>query len=699
MEEGKTLPEKTFEEWLEEALYKIPLYTGQWTNYNPSEPGMAILETFLALGILQQEKAVQVTPEAVEKLLKLTGIIRKKGSCARVLLAAENLKNTVTLPANQRFRAGGLIFETQEQRQLTPGKIIAVYGERENRLWDFSGMLEAKVPLGTAVFGENPEVGNRLYFVMNNMPREKKLYLYGETTENPWRNPFCEGANPHFASVSWEYYTDTGFRKLSCQDKTAAFLQDGELLFSWNQEPALYEGLPVKGYCIRGTLQKAEYDMPPSLVSIKGFLFEAWQKETCCAVHSFRKKRKLCIPCNFMEESYVQIFCREEEGKFYRKYEKAYREGLKGRYYFAEKENKGRLTVRFDQKSFGYGPSDKKDAVRAVVYNEDMMRQYELGKVFGYDNQEITLPVQNIMEKDFCILAKRTDEEQIPYYDFVKPGRTGRGELWYELLGGEGKIRILDSGDFIDADLYLAGLSAYAGDEGNIRKGNTFLAEQTEEELVCTNPSPGTGGCREESLEEMKERFYAEYQKPCTVVTEKDYEVMMKEIAGLCIHKVHVTADTAKNQVTVVVKPYSTQPFPKLSHLYQQVIERYLENRRMLSCKVTLAQPVYTRIHVKGIIQVKPHYENSREKIVILIQNYLDRVHGPGEFGELIEFEELFTAIENLDCVESVQSLALFPENRQYARLVGMDIKPREDCLCCPGKIELDISTARLGEY
>ena len=35
---------KTYDERYEEAISHIPLYTKDWTNYNPSDPGITILE-------------------------------------------------------------------------------------------------------------------------------------------------------------------------------------------------------------------------------------------------------------------------------------------------------------------------------------------------------------------------------------------------------------------------------------------------------------------------------------------------------------------------------------------------------------------------------------------------------------------------------------------------------------------------------
>ena len=46
---------KSYEERMEAAIADIPLYTSEWTNFNPSDPGITMLETLLGFATLQQE--------------------------------------------------------------------------------------------------------------------------------------------------------------------------------------------------------------------------------------------------------------------------------------------------------------------------------------------------------------------------------------------------------------------------------------------------------------------------------------------------------------------------------------------------------------------------------------------------------------------------------------------------------------------
>lgn len=688
----KTLPEKTVEDWMEEALRKIPLYTEEWSNFNPSDPGITILENLTLFNVLQQSQIGKITPQVLKKLLMLPGFSQEPGRCARVLLEAAGVKEPLKLEANQKFYLGDTVFETDRAQTIANRRVIAVYGETDGQITDCSEVLRSEVPIGVPIFGSHPKAGDKIYLMMDEMPENEELIFYIKTVPAPYRNPFVESVNSRFAVIRWQYYTEDGFQPLSCKDKTGTLLCDGELVFWGQKKPAVYRELPAQGYCICGELVQAEYDVAPQILGIFGFLFEVWQKETSCVMRSFKKSAEHEVSCEFLEDEYVRVYCREGDGKSYRLYEPAAQEGIRGRFYRRERLSDGRIAVHFDRQSFGFGPARVKDAVRIAVYNERMMRKYELGTVYGYDDQEIELPAEHIVPESFCLLAERIDADGVAYYDFVKPDREQEDELSYELLPAEGKIRIRDAGDYIEAKLYLCSLASTRGAQGNIRAGSRLYAPGLPDSVVFTNPAPGAGGRYQETLEETRERFCRDVETPAAVVKMSDYEQLVRRIAGLCIHKVRAVRDDKENKVTVAVKPWSEEPLPKLSALYQRVIEKYLDAHRLLTVKICLAQPQYVAVDVRGTIYVKRHYEHYREEIEAVLREHLDYVRGDQQFGETLKFDRLFYSLERLECVESVQSLQIYPQNRKLAAVQGMDIVPREDCLLYPGNFDLDMN-------
>ncbi|MDD2972848.1 MAG: baseplate J/gp47 family protein [Lachnospiraceae bacterium] len=691
---SKTFEDKTFEDLMEEALIQIPLYSKEWTNYNVSDPGITIIENLAAFQLLQQTYINQITDEVREKLLKMAGFEARKGKCARVLLQPSNVQDTFMLPANQKFTLGDLNYEINRQTEITDNYISEIY-TRSGDCWNNCSQLLGKVDIPVTIFGKQPVEKQEIYLVFHKaIPKKQEVLCYVRTDTSKVRNLKNSRIRNEFANIKWECYTDNGFQKVKCKDYTGNFLLNGEIRFQIPEvEMKACEMLPNGGYTIRGTLCKANYDLAPSLLSISGFLFEAWQKDTRAVCYTFQNNRQIRLYCDLLEEDYVNVFCRENKGESYRLYQVNNQPDQTGRYYEKRRIDFGVYEFIFDRDRYQYGPGRLKDAVKIVAYNEQMMRQYELGVVYGYDEQEITLPVKHIVPESFSIIAERISKEGDKIYDFVKPNRDGEGELYYILQEHEGKILIMDAGDFIDARLLLGGCSVTAGEEGNVLENNIFLPVGYDSEVIFTNPARGAGGRFSETLDEVKKRFLQDINHPYTAVKGEDYEKLVKEIPELCIHKVKAMVNQKENEVRVVAKPYSSVRYPKLSELYQNAIYQYLDQRRLLSTVIKVIQPNYVGIDVRGTIYVKKHYEHSREQIEALLNRKLDYVNGEEQFGATVKFDEIFHEIEELECVEFVYELALYPQNSKYAIQKGMDIELDNSCLSYPGEYYLEVNT------
>ena len=690
---NKNLNDKTYQELISEAIMQIPLYTTEWTNFNPSDPGMTILENLTAFEALQQESIRQVTPQIRQKLLKMLGFTERKGRCARILMSAEGVKEPVELQANQPFYLGDLTFETNRRMRLGGYSLTGVYGQHDGSFQDYSYLINDDIPKAAMIFGETPGEGDCVYFTADRLPEPGEEMIFYMTLANRFnRNPYEEKGNNTFADLVWECYTVNGYEPMNVADYTSCFLVSGEVRMRMPDTPAaVCEELPKPAYVIRTRVIKADYDVSPKLLSVAGFLFEAWQKETKSVCYTFQKYSKITLNSELMEEGYLQVFCKEEKGSFYRRYEPVSEEGDRGRFYTLEHERYGVNTFSFDRRRFGFAPDKLKNAVKIMIYSEEMMRRFYLGIVQGYDAQELELPVKNIVAESFCIIAKRTDENGEEIFDFVRPNYYEEDSLTYYLLENEGKIVIEDAGVFIGAALYMGSCSITRGQEGNIRKGNHFRTGKNLQDIVFVNKGPGTGGCFRESIADVRERFLADMNKPYTAVTAADYESIVKRAPGLCIHKVRAVFREERNEVQIAVKPGTDERFPKLSDTYRKSLEQLLEKKRLLTTRVEIVPPVYLPINVKGVIYVKRHYEREQGLIEQTIREQLDYLESERNFGDVLKFDEVFRAVENLECVEYIYDLTLHPQYPGAAKIRDNDIYPNEDCLCYAGDIQLEI--------
>lgn len=690
---NKNLNDKTYQELISEAIMQIPLYTTEWTNFNPSDPGMTILENLTAFEALQQESIRQVTPKIRQKLLKMLGFTERKGRCARILMSAEGVKEPVELQANQPFYLGDLTFETNRRMRIGGYSLTGVYGQHDGSFQDYSYLINDDIPKAAMIFGETPCEGDCVYFTADRLPEPGEEMIFYMTLANRFnRNPYEEKGNNTFADLVWECYTGNGYETMNVADYTSCFLVSGEVRMRMpNTAAAVCEELPKPAYAIRTRVIKADYDVSPKLLSVAGFLFEAWQKETKSVCYTFQKYSKITLNSELMEEGYLQVFCKEEKGSFYRRYEPVSEEGDRGRFYTLEHERYGVNTFSFDRRRFGFAPDKLKNAVKIMVYSEEMMRRFYLGIVQGYDAQELELPVKNIVAESFCIIAKRTDENGEELFDFVRPNYYEEDSLTYYLLENEGKIIIEDAGVFIGASLYMGSCSITRGQEGNIREGNRFRTGKNLQDIEFVNVGPGTGGCFRESIADVRKRFLADMNKPYTAVTAADYESIVKSAPGLCIHKVRAVLREEKNEVQIAVKPGTDECFPKLSDTYRKSLEQLLEKKRLLTTRVEIVPPVYLPINVKGVIYVKRHYEREQGLIEQTIREQLDYLESDRNFGDVLKFDEVFRAVENLECVEYIYDLTLHPQYPGAAKIRDNDIYPNADCLCYAGDIQLEI--------
>lgn len=688
------LKEQTFEELIEEARKQIPLYTKEWTNFNPSDPAETILENLSAFSILQQAYIDRMPETVQEKIFQMAGFKKENGKSARVLIETKNVEEAICIPSGQRFQIGDMYFETNRDLSVNGNQLLGIYSKWNDEITDYSYILDENYPVPGAVFTQHPKAGMELYLIM-----EKKvnpgddLIFYIQLADTVQRKGF-EGKNM-FADIQWQIYTEQGFVDIRCKDGTSSFLTSGELTFHLpKQEAVIFNELPKEGYVLKGVLKRADYDLFPKIEKISGFLFELWQKETKSICYTFSGKNQVIdVYSDILEEGYVQLFCKETKEGGYYLYEKEVPWDNQGRYYSLERMDYGKYRIRFDKEAFGFGPGNFENAIKLVAYNEEMMRSYDLGTIYGYDDQQIKLPSEHIVKESFSLIALKKNVYGENEYYFIRPFSTKKNEFTYEILENEGVLIIKDAADFIDSRIFMGGCAVSKGEDGNVRAGSRFEPVGYESDIIFTNPAAGKGGCYPESITSVRRRLIADLRNHYTAVEASDYENLVKSISELCIHKVKAVRDDRKNQIQIAVKPVSHKPFPKLSSIYLDAIYRRLEKARLLTVNIEVLQPVYVPVHVRGTIYVKPHYEGCRKQIEAVINRQLDYVSSERNFGERLQFDELFAQIESLDCVKYVYDLSLSLSNQTYAVQKGLDIQPGNHCLLYPGEINLELNT------
>ena len=232
------------------------------------------------------------------------------------------------------------------------------------------------------------------------------------------------------------------------------------------------------------------------------------------------------------------------------------------------------------------------------------------------------------------------------------------------------------------------------GERGNIAAGNMVSIEDNSISERFYNPGAGTGGAFRENLEQVRDRFLKDLKSVYRAVTASDYEEIVKSTPGLCIRKAKAILDENLNTIKLAVLPDSDEKFPALSDIYIDRITERLEDRRLLTSRYMILKPAFVAVGVKCTVYVRRHFGDCRKQIEDRIRSRIDYINSDRNFGERLNFEDIFYAIEDLECVDYVYDLSLHSENDRLAKVKEYDLYPRADCLCYPGEIQLEIVTA-----
>ena len=124
------LDDRRYQQLLDEALARIPVYTPEWTNFNKSDPGVTLIEIFAFLTENLLYRSNQIPERNRRKFLQLLGIGLQPASSAKGLVSFSNDRGpleTVTIGKELEVRAGQVPFRTTQGLDVLPIEARFVY--------------------------------------------------------------------------------------------------------------------------------------------------------------------------------------------------------------------------------------------------------------------------------------------------------------------------------------------------------------------------------------------------------------------------------------------------------------------------------------------------------------------------------------------------------------------------------------------
>lgn len=298
------LDDRTAEDILAEAKARIPRYTPEWTDFNPGDPGMAIVELFAWMTELLIFRMNQVPRLSYLKFLELVGIELRPAQPASTILLFPVLsgfadtrlivpRRSQVATAEPDEEGRPIVFETERTLTALRARLDAVQSH-DGYAYALISAANAELSEGFAPFGPLATTGSSLMLGFDDpgeLPPDAELALafWPKTSlKEPPASP-CGGlvtAIPSPAVIVWEAWSGTEWRPINIAlDETLGFTRSGIVLL---RTPGKGQAVKAKlgaatdkpRYWLRARLEKSAYQTPPMLLGVRANAVRATEAQT-----------------------------------------------------------------------------------------------------------------------------------------------------------------------------------------------------------------------------------------------------------------------------------------------------------------------------------------------------------------------------------------------------------------------------------
>ncbi len=240
-----------------------------------------------------------------------------------------------------------------------------------------------------------------------------------------------------------------------------------------------------------------------------------------------------------------------------------------------------------------------------------------------------------------------------------------------------------------EGKIVLKALTETAGSGGNIKTGSIFVPEirrkdEPEFRLVHTL----VPGRDPETREEMLLRIIREKDKVLRAITLEDYEQMVMETPGLCIHSCHAwTESNDPMTVHVVVRPGDGRKPAALSVKERDIIDGYLEERRLIGTRLKLHSPRYIHVDITVEAVPSPQYRNASVLLEKEIREWFDEQKKI--YGKPLSYNQLLSRLDSAPYIRKLVTLSMDPRSAGITRDINRALVPPVNGVFLPGNIDV----------
>lgn len=686
---------KSNEKLFEESRNKIPTLTNEWTDFNAHDPGITLLQTFAWLFEMQGRYASYSGEEHVFKYLKLLGYTRQREQPSMGKITLKGATRSFDLPQGMKFYAGNLVFETIRNEYVLANQLVCIL--RDETLDDLTEMICYLDGGAEKLFTNKPYSHFYLGF-REELDLSQSLSLYFTIDEGRYKRNAFNKVSFIMGEFKWEAYTTKGWEEIKeVKDETMGFLKEGYMKL---KAPLKTVATTLKGqsqarHYLRCTLIKNEYDILPSVDYIGINRFQVKQQDT--KVINLYLSSTGEVNQSFLLKHYLALKGKvvvmvQQSTDVWEVLENTADKKL---YEIRQKGDFLKEIIFFKT------PPKGKKNIRLVCYDKAFYDKRVLGTFGMMSNPYFHLDLPHVDRKTISLDCAYVKEGQIIFTHYHQKQDLNAGKEIDRIycVNGKGKIVFGDKthGQLPREEgvqLMITGLAETEGAAGNVKAGTINQMALEDEALLkqvtVINYEDTKDGRNEETQEEAIVHFRKSFKQEKRMITANDYEDYVLKTPGLLIHKVRAIEEeklsdkeAEGHKIMLIVKPYGEEKMPKLSKIYQEVIESYIEKYRMLTTEIKILSPTYLGIDVDGLIYKKSGYESKalEEKIYKYIEEAVDSLKNSRQFGEPIIVGTLFGQLDSLEGIAYVEHLTLTPIGNSTKKNLSGDIMPRPDVL------------------
>ncbi|MDY0059790.1 MAG: putative baseplate assembly protein [Myxococcota bacterium] len=246
------LDDRTHADIVAECIRLIPQYCPEWTNHNPSDPGITLIELFGWMTEMVIYRLNKVTDKNFLAFLDLMGVTLQPPQPARTFLTFALSKGAplAHVPEGTRVQTTGgdspVVFETTRPLVVIPTQLVKCFSQFHDVYSDNTPFVEGTRREGFEIFMGAKSIERAIYLGDERfaaLNENAVLYVRFETPESP------EGDFPRL--LEWEYWNGRRWKELSLATvavdrNTVAFFGPPEM------ETCEVEG--IESFWIRGRL-------------------------------------------------------------------------------------------------------------------------------------------------------------------------------------------------------------------------------------------------------------------------------------------------------------------------------------------------------------------------------------------------------------------------------------------------------------